>query len=303
MKISSLGYNMKQGFKNIGRNRMFSMASVATIAACIFLFGIFFSVLMNFQTMFDEVEKNLCVTVFFDEGLDTERIAQIGEEIMVRPDMVDSVKFISAEEAWEQYKLEYFKGYEDAAASFGEDNPLADSASYEVYVADASKQMELVSFLQNIDGVRKVNYSASTANNLTDIAKIIGYVSIVIIAILLAVSVFLISNTITIGVSVRKEEISIMKLIGATDSFVKAPFVVEGISIGLIGSIIPLAVIYFAYEYVVAFVMDKFSLFGSTSWFLGVNDIFRYLLPISIILGIGIGFIGSHITLRKHIKI
>ncbi len=145
--------------------------------------------------------------------------------------------------------------------------------------------------------------SASTASNLSDIAVMIGYVSIAIIVILLAVSIFLISNTITIGVSVRKEEISIMKLIGATDSFVKAPFVVEGITIGIIGSIIPLVIIYFAYEYVIEYVTERFSLFGNSAWFLGVNDIYKYLLPISIILGIGIGFIGSHITLRKHVRI
>ncbi len=302
MKISSIGYSMKQGFKNIGRNRMFSIASVATISACIFLFGIFFAMLMNFEYMFQEFEKNLCVTVFFDEGTTEERIAQIGEEIRVREE-VDNIHYTSAAEAWEQYKLDYFKGYEQVAESFGEDNPLAGSSSYEIYLKDASRQMELVAFLESVEGIRQVNYSKSTAENLTDIAVILGYVSIVIIAILLAVSVFLISNTISIGVTVRKEEISIMKLIGATDSFVKAPFVVEGVAIGIIGSIIPLAIIYFAYDKVVEFVMGKFSILGNATWFLGVNDIYRYLLPIAIVLGIGIGFVGSHITLRKHVKI
>lgn len=302
MKISSLGYSMKQGFKNIRRNRMFSVASVATISACIFLFGIFISILMNFEYMFQELEKNLCVTVFFDEGITEERIAQLGEEIRIREE-VDSIHYTSAEEAWEQYKKDYFKGYEDAVESFGDDNPLAGSASYEIYLKDASRQTELVNFLSGLEGIRDVKYSASTASNLTDIAVMIGYISAAIIIILLAVSIFLISNTVTIGVSVRKEEISIMKLIGATDSFVKAPFVVEGITIGVIGSIIPLVIIYFAYEYVIQYVMNRFTLFGNTTWFLGVNDIFKVLLPVSIILGIGIGFIGSHITLRKHIKI
>ena len=302
MKISSIGYSMKQGFKNIHRNRMFSIASVATISACIFLFSVFFAMVMNFQSVFQELEKNLCVTVFFDQGITEDQIASIGEQVRVREE-VDSIHFTSAEEAWEQYKIDYFKGYEDAAASFGDDNPLADSASYEIYLNDASRQTELVEYLNGVEGIRQVNYSASTASNLTDMAIMIGYVSAVIIIILLAVSIFLISNTITIGVSVRKEEISIMKLIGATDSFVKAPFVVEGITIGVIGSIIPLVVIYFAYEYVILYVTEHFSMLGNASWFLGVNDIYKYLLPISIILGIGIGFIGSHITLCKHVRI
>ena len=94
-----------------------------------------------------------------------------------------------------------------------------------------------------------------------------------------------------------------MKLIGATDSFVRAPFVVEGIAMGIAGSIIPLVVIYFAYEYVVSYVATKFSLFGNSEFFLSVNDIYRYLLPVAIVLGIGIGFVGSQITLRKHVKI
>lgn len=302
MKISSVGYTMKQGFKNIGRNRMFSIASVATISACIFLFGIFFAVIMNFDFMFGELEKNLCVTVLFDEGITEERIAQIGEEIVIREE-VNNIHFTSAEEAWEQYKQDYFKGYEEAAASFGDDNPLKDSSSYEVYLTDASKQGELVMYLEGIDGVRQVNYSSSAADTMADFAIIIAYVAAVIIIILLAVSIFLISNTITIGVSVRKEEISIMKLIGATDSFVKAPFVVEGMTIGTVGSLIPLVIIYFAYEYVISYAMEHFSIFGGSNWFIGVNDIFKYLVPVSLLLGIGIGFIGSHITLRKHVRI
>ncbi len=302
MKISSVGYSVRQGFKNIRRNRMFSIASVATISACIFLFGIFFAMLMNFRNMFQEFEKNLCVTVFFDEGITEEQIAQLGEQIRVREE-VDNVHFTSAEEAWNDYQIDYFKGYEEARDTFGDDNPLMDSSSYEIYLSDASKQVALVEFLNTLEGIRSVYYSASTADNLTDIAVIIGYVSVVIIAILLAVSVFLISNTVAIGVTVRKEEISIMKLIGATDSFVKAPFVVEGVTIGLLGSLIPLLIIYFAYEYVVSYVSSRFGLFGNASWFLGVNDIYIYLLPIAVVLGIGIGFVGSHITLRKHVRI
>lgn len=302
MKISSVGYSVRQGFKNIRRNRMFSIASVATISACIFLFGLFFAIVMNFKYMFQEFEKNLCVTVLFDQDITDERIAQLGELIRVREE-VDSIHYTSPEEAWEQYQIDYFKGYEEARDTFGDDNPLEHSDSYEIYLSDASKQVALVEYLYSLEGVRQVNYSASIADNLTDIAVIMGYVSAGIIAILLAVSIFLISNTVAIGVTVRKEEISIMKLIGATDSFVKAPFVVEGITIGLLGSIIPLVVIYFAYEYVISYVSSRFALFGTSSWFLGVNDIYVYMLPVAIILGIGIGFIGSHITLRKHVRI
>ena len=301
MKISSMGYCMNQGFKNIRRNRMFSIASIATIAACIFLFGVFFSVLLNFRNMFSQLEKNLSVTVFFDEGITDEQIAQIGELIKAR-DEVESIHYTSDEEAWEAYKEKYFDGYPQAAESFGDDNPLEGSSSYEIYLKDASVQDSLVDYLKSVEGIRQVNYSASTASNLTDIAKLIGYVSVVIITILLFVSLFLINNTITIGVSVRKEEIAIMKYIGATDAFVRAPFIVEGVFIGFLGAVIPLVIIYFAYNYVIEFVATRFSVFGSSSWFLSVNEIYAYLLPIGLILGLGMGFLGSSFSLHRHVK-
>lgn len=302
MKIRSWGYNIRQGFKNIYRNRLFSLASVATIGACIFLFGVFFSIIVNFQHMLEETEKNICVTVFFDKGITEERIKEIGEEVSKRTE-VDSIHFTSAEEAWESFKYDYFKDYEELAEGFKNDNPLVNSASYEIYLNDASMQSSLVAYLEGLDGIRTVNRSEITAHSLADMAILLGYVSVVIIAILLAVSIFLINNTITVGVTVRKEEISIMKLIGATDLFVKAPFIVEGITIGLVGAAIPLAIIYFAYEGAVNYITTSFSIFGGGNMFLSVTDVFSTLIPVALGLGVGIGFLGSYFSLRKHVKI
>lgn len=302
MKIRSMGYCTKQGFKNIGRNSLFSLASIATIASCIFLFGIFFCIVVNFENIVQETEKNLCVTVFFEKDITEERILEIGKQLQLRTE-VDRLVFTSADDAWNEFKGDYFKGYEELADDYKDDNPLANSSSYAIYLNDSSMQNALVTYLQNLQGIRRVNYSADTARNITDIAHLVGYISIVIIIVLLAVSIFLISNTIMVGVTVRKEEISIMKLIGATDSFVKAPFVVEGVLIGLIGSIIPLTIIYFTYEYVVSYIGEKVAIFGAGTMFLPLESIFMVLLPISVLLGMGIGFAGSGITLRKHVKI
>ena len=127
MKIRSLFYHIKDGLKNIYRNRLFSLASIATIAACIFLFGILYSLVMNFQYMVKKAENEVCVTVFFDEGLSETQIKQLGDTISKRVE-VSSVHYTSAEEAWDKFKTEYFKEYPELALGFKNDNPLANSA-------------------------------------------------------------------------------------------------------------------------------------------------------------------------------
>lgn len=170
-------------------------------------------------------------------------------------------------------------------------------------MSDVSMQPELVSYLESIQGIRKVNKSAVTAQALTGINSIVGYVTIGIIAILFAVSIFLISNTVTIGISVRKEEIQIMKYIGATDFFVRAPFVIEGMVIGFIGSLIPLAAVYVIYNQALLYVAQKFAYLSQLMQFLPVNEIFTNLIPVCIGIGVGIGFIGSFTTVRKHLSV
>lgn len=301
MKIRSVGYCTKQGFINIIRNRLFSMVSVVTIASCIFLFGLFSCIVYNFQNIMKETEKNLCVTVFFDKDITSDRIKEIGNDIKLRSE-VDHIEYTSADEAWESFKLEYFKGYEELADDYENDNPLIYSSSYSIYLSDSENQQKLVDYLESMSGIRQVNYSADTAKNITDVAKLVGLVSLVIVVILLAVSIFLISNTIMVGVTVRKDEISIMKLIGATNSFVKAPFVVEGVLIGFIGSLIPLAVIYFGYNDIIEFVSSKVAILNNEGMFVPLDNIMHYLVPVSLLMGIGIGYIGSRITLHKHVN-
>ncbi len=302
MKISTHIYNIGQGLKNVWRNKMFSLASIATMTACIFLFGIFYSLGTNFQSMVKTAEEGVAVTVFFDEGISQNRIDEIGNEIKKRVE-VANYNYVSAEQAWEDYQKEYFGDNPDLAKGFEQDNPLANSANYEIYLNDVSMQPTLVSFLEGLDGVRKVNQSEVAAKTLTDINKAITVVSMAIVIILLAVSVFLISNTVMVGISVRREEIAIMKLIGAKDAFVRAPFVVEGIFIGLLGSIIPLVLLYFIYDKVVKYASEEFNFLSNMVSFIPVETIFKTLIPISLMLGIGIGWIGSRVTLHKHLRV
>ena len=279
MKIRSLFYHIKDGLKNIYRNRLFSLASIATIAACIFLFGLFYSLVTNFQYMIHKAENEVCVTVFFDQGLTDAEIKKLGDTISQRNE-VSRIHYTSADEAWENY-----------------------SSSYEIYLNDAASQSTLVTYLENLDGIRQVNRSEATASGLASAARLVSYVAIAIIIILLAVSIFLITNTIVIGITVRKEEISIMKYIGATDAFVDAPFFVEGITIGIIGSIIPLVILRFIYENVINYVMNKFSILQNILAFMPVDEVFRILVPVGILLGIGIGILGSFFAVRKHANV
>lgn len=298
MKISTFFYTLWQGVKNIFRNKLFSLASIATISACLFLFGIFYSILTNFQHIVKTAEEGVCVVVFFDEGISQKRIDEIGDMIKKRTEVAD-INFVSADDAWETFKEDYLGEYSDGFL----ENPLADSANYEIYLNDVSMQSALVTYIESIDGVREVKRSELTALTLDNANRLIGYVSLGIIGILLLVSIFLISNTVTIGIQVRSEEISIMKYIGATDYFVRAPFVIEGILIGIIGSAIPLAIIYFLYNKALEFVASKFEVLSSLLNFLTVEEIFHNLLPVSLIIGVGVGFLGSFTTVRKHLRV
>ena len=298
MRISTFFYTIRQGIINIFRNKWFSLASIATIGACLFLFGLFYAVISNFQNIVKTAQEGVSVTVFFDKGISQEKIEEIGALIDKRVE-VSKKEFISADEAWEGFKEEYLGEYADGFT----ENPLADSASYEIYLNDVSLQPALVSYLEGVDGIRMVNRSEVTASTLTGVNALVAYISVGIIAILFAVSIFLISNTVTIGIAVRKEEITIMKYIGATDFFVRSPFVIEGMLIGVIGSLLPIGIIYVLYNKVIEYIMIKFHMLTKLLSFLPVEEVFRTLIPVSICMGVGIGFLGSITTVRKHLRV
>lgn len=299
MRISTFFYTLKQGVINIFRNKLFSLASIATISACLFLFGLFYAVILNFQNVVRTAEEDVSVTVFFKDGTTQEEMEQIGAQIRAR-DEVSEAKFISADEAWAEWAPENIG--EDYNEIYTE-NPLEGMDNYEIYMNDVSKQESLVGWLESIPQVDNVRYSEVAATTLTGVNALVAYTSVGIIAILLAVSVFLINNTVMIGISVRKSEIEIMKYIGATDFFVRSPFVIEGILIGLIGSLLPLGLIYVLYKKVIDYVMIEFPSLSGLLQFLPVSEIYRTLLPVCMGLGAGIGFLGSFITVRKHLRV
>ena len=317
MRISTIGYVGKQGVKNIWRNKMFSLASIATMSACIFLFGLFFSILVNFQYIIRTAEEGVAITVFFEEDATDEQKKEIGQQLEEHEGVAD-VRYVSADEAWEEFQKEYFGDNPELAEGFKDDNPLASSDNYEVYMETTDNsdqslvarsrslsetQNELVEFAQGLDGVRDVNKSDVVANTLSSVNTLVAIVSVAIIIILLGVSIFLISNTVTMGITVRKEEIAIMKYIGAKDFVVRSPFVIEGLIIGIFGAAIPLTLLYFLYDRAVEYIMTRFRILQNIIDFLPVGTVYQILLPIGLVMGIGIGFLGSFFTVRKHLKV
>ena len=302
MRISTIAYILKQGFKNIWNNLRFSLASIATMSACIFLFGLFLSLLMNFRYIVHSAEEGVAVIVYFENGTKQEQIDQIGSQIEKRTE-VSNMEYISADEAWEEYKDIYLEGEDEEIAEGFKENPLANSARYNVYLKNVEEQSDLVEFNGGRDGVRKVEQSKQAADTLSSFNKLIAYVSVIIILILLAVAFFLISNTITMGISIRQEEIGIMKLIGATDFFVRSPFVIEGILLGAIGAALPLGALYIMYDKAIGYIVSKFSVLGNFLQFLDVWTVLQFLLPVGIGLGVGIGLFGSIFSIRKHLRV
>ncbi|MDO4487992.1 MAG: permease-like cell division protein FtsX [Eubacteriales bacterium] len=306
--MSSLGYSIKQAFKNIFRNPLHSFAAVATVATCIFLFGAFYSLTVNLQSIITEAETNIGITVFFDEGLSDAEKEEIRQDIEAHGN-VRRLVYTSADEAWENFKAEYFGDRADELSkAFEDDNPLADSDSYEIFMENIDDQEAMVSFLKERKGVREVNYLSSVISTLKKVNYGVYAVSIVITGLLILVSVFLISNSISVAASFRKRENEIMKLIGATDFLIRAPFVIEGIVVGALGAGLSLLGIYLLYtkggDYLTENVLSKTSgVLGEVLRLIPVGEVFPTIAMCGAALGIGMGAVVSFFTIRKHLRV
>ncbi len=302
MRLGTLTYCLKNGLANIFNNIWYSLASTATIAACIFLFCLLYSVVSNIQYIIYQVESDVGISVLFEEGTDEADILSMAAVLDTRGE-VKELRYISADEAWESFKEEYFAGYEELAEGFEDDNPLANSASLEIFLNDIDSQNALVEELEGMDHVRRVNYSNAAVEGFSSFNRVVSLLSIVFIGVLLAVSVFLISNTISVAAALRRQETQIMRLIGATNAMIRAPFLVEGIVIGLAGALIPLAISYILYSRCTAFLVERFRLLAGALEFLPISVIFPQMVVVGLILGVGIGFVGSFFTIRKYLKV
>ena len=302
MSFKALSYSVNQGLLSIRRNRMFSLASLGTMVACLFMLGVFLMILINFNHIVNSAESTVTISVYFGSDVSPEQIAEIGKNINAREE-VESAKYKTADEAWADFSKDYYADNGDLLASFGEDNPLGQSDSYIVTLKNIKDQKEITKYLENITGVRYVNSPQSTMDALNRLNRIISVSSITLIVILFLVAVFLISNTVVVGISVRREEIAIMRLIGATDHFIRGPFIVEGVVLGVIGAVLPLLLLFGLYELLLHMAVNELSTMASWLELMSAGEIFAWLIPICLLLGIGIGLLGSVFTVRKHLQV
>ncbi len=298
MKHSIIGYLLGEGFRNVFHNKKSSGASLAIMCATMLIFGIFFMIIENINSAVKKIELQQGMQVFIQKDATDEQISQIGEQIKAI-NGVNTIKFISKEDAL-NYNREKL-GNPALFVGYDEENPF--KASYLVTLTDLKLSSEVQENIYKLDNIASITSQDNTINNLVKIANGIKIVSIVVLSLLVIISIFIIANTIKLTVHARRKEISIMKYVGATDSFIRWPFIIEGIIIGIIAAIISLAVLGLAYNLIISKLGNSAVLAKIGMSLLSFADISTLLVIVYLVLGIGIGALGSTISMRKYLKV
>lgn len=302
MEFSTLSYLLKMGIKNIRRNKVYMIGSVVTMSICIFLFGIFFISLTNVESILKTAEDEMAVLVFFQAGIEKNKVEDIGKQIRQQANVIET-NYISADAAWEEFQKEIFQDDESIADDYADTNPLAQSDHYKVRIKGIENQTAFVTYVKGLDGVRKVTHSETTVRILSTANRVLTMLTAGCMLLLVLISLFLVNNTLAVGMESRKDKIKVMQLMGAKPSFVKVPFIVEGLFIGILGTGIPLFILFIAYQWVMENVNLTLGIFQKGIPFLPAASIFPILTVIAGILGIGTGLFSSLFTIRRYIKI
>ena len=297
MKWHTIKYLCKEGILGLWKNRLMALASVGTIVLCLLILGMSYSIAQNINYVIHQIEKEMGIIAYVNDETEEERIKAIGTEIKKIGHVIE-VNYVSKEDALKNFASS--QENDELFETFRTDNPLP--ASYEIKVDDLENQKDVVKTLTKIPELQ-VEYFEHETNMFIQINQSIQLVSLIIIGCLIVIALLLITNTIKLTVYVRRREINIMKYIGATDAFIRLPFLIEGVLIGIIGCLIPTWLIHSGYRWLTEFMEASLGgLLGGVS-LQPTEVIMRGLLPIFIGLGIGIGMIGSAIAIRKHLKV
>ena len=300
--MRNLPFMISQGLRGIRKHVGASLFSLAIMVFTIFLLDSATAILLNLGNFVKEAEENVGITVFFKEGMSEAEIRQLGQEI-AGDSRVKRMSFTSAEEAWENYKKIYFAGNEKLAEGFADNNPLANSASYEIFLQESTNQQGFVLWLESIKGVRKVNASNSVAETISDGARLVQGATLAVLGVLVIVAVVLIANSIAVTIHLRSEEIHILRYMGATNGFIRGPLLVEGGLIGFFGALIPLAITWLAYQPLVELIRERYMNLAKIFAFLPRAKVFALIIPISLALSLGIGLAGGAFSIKKHLKV
>ena len=297
MTGSSLRYLIKEGFRNTWTNRMMSIASICVLLSCLVLIGSASMIFLNINALVDRIEDENVIMVYIEKNTTDADMDAMGESL-VNMKNIEKVEFVAKEDAW----AEQLETMEEAQAEFfteiSSDIPLPDA--YKVTVKDLTQFSETVKEIKALDHIDTVRQNTDLAKKLDTISQGISVIAIVIIAVLFAISLFIISNTIKLTVYSRRLEISIMKSVGATNSFVRLPFVVEGMILGIVSGVVSLGVVWGVYELAINQFSDLFASIGLVP--LNFIDYVWQMLGAFIGIGIISGVGGSLITMRKYLN-
>lgn len=303
MRVNSFAYLVRSGFKNLWHNRLMTAASIGVLVACMMLIGGAALLSLNVRNIVGIAGEENEVVVFLEEGLSEDEIKEIGISIN-KIGNIEDITYVSKEEALEtEQQKEKWGGLLDGLSP--EDNPLP--ASYRIHLIDITenKLIRTCEKLAEIEGIEDYNAPYKEATILTDIQNAVTFVGAIVVIILIVVSIMIIANTIKITVFSRSKEIYIMKLVGATDTFIRLPFMIEGILIGLIAAMLAFGILWFGYDYAIQAIEITTS-----SWLsigpdslVDFEDIAMYMLGFFAIMGSGIGMFGSVTFVRKHLKV
>lgn len=296
MKYNVIFYLISEGFRNVLKNKKSTLACLGIMCATMVIFGIFFAVIENINYMISQVEEAQEIEVFIQNTATEEQIKELGEKINA-VEGVNNIRYKSKEDALTQMK-EKFKDRQHLLEGLN-----IFPASYVVTLSDLNLSQNVKDTIAGFENVKNITSSDDTINKLINIANGVRIASAIILILLVLISVFIITNTIKLTVHARRKEISIMKYVGATNGFIRWPFIVEGITIGVIAGMISLLIIGVLYNLLTDKLLEtSFKNIIDVS-LLGFNEMFSLILIVYLILGVGIGVVGSSISMKKYLEV
>ncbi len=301
MKISGIRYLTKQGFENVWKNRMMAFASFCVLLVSILLVGISILFYININSMIGGVENKNEVIVYLDDNTTNAQILEM-QSLLEQMDNVDKVEFYSKDKAFEDMKKS-MNEYEELFTSLEGDNPLPDS--FRLKIKDITLTSETVTLIEELDHVYSIRAAYDFVNILTEMKKIITLIASAIIIALAIVSMVIISNTTKASVFARRNEISIMKYVGATNAFIRIPFFVEGMITGMAAGAVATIITWIGYDAVVKLLTEEVNILNiiGTGSILPFSDIIIKVALSYIISGAIIGALGSVLSTRKHLNV
>lgn len=298
MKYNVIGYFLSEGFRNVFKNKKSTFSCLGVMCATMLIFGLFFAIGENINHAVEGLEQEQGMQVFMENDASEEEIKQLSGDLK-QIEGVNSVTFVSKEDAYNTMR----ERLGDNAEAMDGMSPDSFSVSYMVTLTDLSLNNQVYDSINSLDTVRKIENKREIIETLSKVGQTTQIITFVIFAILILISLFIISNTIKLTVHARRKEISIMKYVGATNGFIRTPFIIEGIIIGLLSGVISILIVGGGYNYIAN------TLSNSGTWqklsidLLSFGDMFGQIVLVYMLLGVGIGIIGSSISMKKYLDV